>query len=172
MKHLIILLLAMALASCGTLKKTVHKETADSSSVVTKEDKTKTKITEKADTTVRIKGDTAKATKPLENLVKGDTLRAKTNGTSLNVFYNPKTGDVHAEAITEPKDVPIVVDRTTETQNDIREQEERDFHSATEDKQIDREETELLKDATWLIVVGLITLLVLLYLLSRWRPKF
>lgn len=156
------------LASCGTMKKTVQKETTDSTSLATKEDKTKTKITEKADTTVRIQGDTAKATKPLDNLIKGDTLKAKSNGTSLEVFYNPKTGDLHAKAITEPKDVPILVDRTTEIHNDIFEKEEAEFHTATESKDVEREETNVFKQFAW--ILALIVLLAALYFIYRIIP--
>jgi hypothetical protein len=172
MKHILILLLAMMLASCGTLRKNVQKETKDSTSTISTRDKSVSIITEKIDTSVKLPGDTAKASKPLDNLIKGDTLKASTNGTQLEVYYEPTTGRIHAKAITEPKDVPIIIDRTTKVENDIEREEEAAFHSATEDKQIDREETEILKDATWLIVVGLIALLVLLYLLNRWRPKF
>lgn len=170
MKTIIAIVLAIILTGCGSLKKSVHKEATDSSSVVTATDKSTTTITEKADTTVKIKGDTAKASKPLDNLVKGDTLKAESNGTKVEVYFNPTTGRIHAQAITEPKEIPILIDRTTKVENDLRYQEEKEFHQEHKDVQVDRKETNLLNPYLW--VVWLIFALVLLYLLWRFAPRF
>jgi hypothetical protein len=126
-------------------------------------------ITEKIDTSVKLPGDTAKASAPIENIMRGDTLKAETNGTKLEVFFNPSTGRVHAKAITEPKDVPIIIDRTTRIENDIEREEEAKFHTATEDKQVDRNESNLLNP--WLWLIWLILVLVVAYLVWRFRPK-
>jgi hypothetical protein len=169
MKILLAIFISIALASCGTLSKSVHKQTTDSTSNVSTRDKSVSIISEKIDTSVKLKGDTAKASKPLENILKGDTLKASTNGTSLEVFYNPTTGQVHAKAITEPKDVPVIMDRTTRIENDIEQDEEYKFHNAIEDKEVEREESNLLNP--WLYVVWLILALALAYLIYRIKTK-
>lgn len=169
MRTLLILLLSITLASCGSLNKSVRKQTTDSTSIQATRQANVSIITEKLDTSVQLKGDTAKATKPLDNLVKGDTLKASTNGTSVEVFYNPVTGNIHAKAITEPRLVPVIIDRTTELRSETESIEEREFHQAIESKDVEREESSLLNP--WLWVVWLIILLALLYLLYRFKNK-
>lgn len=170
MRTLLILLLSITLASCGTLTKSVQKQKSDTTSSVVTEDKSITKITEKADTTVKVKGDTAKASTPLENITRGDTLKAESNGTKVEVFFNPSTGRIHAKAITEPREIPIVVDRTTEIHTDTKQVTETQSHKETVDKHVDRQESNLL--SPWLWGIWLIALLVLLYVLWRLAPKF
>lgn len=170
MKNIFILLIAFMLASCGTLHKTVHKAKADTSSVTSTHDKSVTIIREKIDTSVKIKGDTAKASAPLESITHGDTLKAQSDGTSVEVYYEASTGRIHAKAITKPKEVPIQIERTTEVHADVRQVQENRSHKETLDKQVDHKETNLLNP--WLWLVWLILLLALLYLLWRFVPKF
>lgn len=163
------MLLALMLASCGTFRKSVQKQTTDSTSIQSTRETNLSITSEKIDTIVKIKGDTAKATKPLENLVKGDTLKASTNGTSVEVFYNPSTGNIHAKAITEPQNVPVVMDRMIVHNSDVIASEEYNFHHAIEEKNVQKEETNLLNPYLW--VVWLIILLAVAYILLRLKSK-
>jgi capsular polysaccharide biosynthesis protein len=104
------------------------------------------------------------ASEPLTQILAGDTLRADNNGTSVEVYYNPKTGNIHAKGKTENRVIPV---KATNTE------------SGTEKTGIKAENKEVKKDVTvkpyvWgNIVIGLIltAIVAAFFLFIRWRLK-
>ena len=170
MRTIIILLLSFILVSCGTLKKTVHKEaeTATKSEDVTTTTKTTTK--EKADTTIQVPGDTAKAKASLEQLLSGETIRANNSRASVAIHYDKATNSITAEAIAEPVSVPIHINRETTTESTTKAKTEENTSREVTDKQVDRKPTSFFN---WLfIVLCLIGVVAVAYLIYRFVPKF
>jgi hypothetical protein len=116
------------------------------------------------DTTLNVPGSVVSASEPLTQILAGDTLRADNNGTSVEVYYNPKTGNIHAKGKTENRVIPV---KATNTE------------SGTEKTGIKAENKEVKKDVTvkpyvWgNIVIGLIltAIVAAFFLFIRWRLK-
>jgi hypothetical protein len=170
MRTIIILLLSFVLVSCGTLKKSVHKEseTATKSEDVT--NTTKTTIKETADTTIKVPGDTAKATTSLEQLLSGETIRANNSRASIAIHYDKATNSITAQAIAEPVSVPIRINRQTTIESTTKSETKEKASREVIDKQVDRKPTSFFN---WLfIVLCLIGVAAVAYLIHRFVPKF
>lgn len=79
---------------------------------------TSTKVTEIIDTTITIKGDTTSASKPIDNILRGDTLKSVVNGLYLKVFTDGK-GLLKAIAIVQDRKVKINKIRNIETKSKV-----------------------------------------------------
>lgn len=138
MKRLILSLsLLIALTGCGTFRKhhekDEHKQTVtiDSAAMTTK------KVVEKVDTTVKISGGKSNGAKPVDNIVKGDSLVIEDNTQRVVVDYDPLTGNIRAKAVVYDRDVPVQMDRVTETTDQVelhRNAEQETKHEITEKK--------------------------------------
>lgn len=161
-------LILLSLSACGSSRKVVTKSTVDSTVTTTTAKQTETTVKEKADTNVTIKGDTAQASKPLDNFIAGDTLESDNNGTRLKMWYNPSTKRVHGEAITEPRTVAITIDRETTTKANEQAQTEAQVSKTETHKDIKKSGTPWYATPyPWLC---LILLVVVGYFLWRYTP--
>lgn len=120
MKRLILSLsLLIALSGCGTIQKHKQKDehkqtvTIDSAAMTTK------KVVEKVDTTVKVSGGNSNGAKPVDNILKGDSLVIEDNTQRVVVDYDPTTGNIRAKAQVKDRNIPIQIDRTTETSEQI-----------------------------------------------------
>lgn len=110
-KIIALLLVAIFVSSCGTMKKH-HEEHTTSATETTKNDIAKT-VTEKVDTTVTIKRDSVVAVRPIDDLLHGKPIQATDGGSTVRVTYDSISGNVRAVGITEEREVPITIDKTT-----------------------------------------------------------
>lgn len=162
-------LIAFSLTGCGSSRKAVTKSTSDST-VSAQTVRTNTITTrEKVDTLVSIPGDTAKASKPLDNLIAGDTLEASTNGTRVRVWYDHGRKSVYGEAITEPTQVPVTIDRLSTAST---------TESVQTEAKVSKSDSHIRKETSaipwyfspwpWLC---LIVLVIVGYLINKYLPK-
>jgi hypothetical protein len=175
MRILIALLLALTLVGCASTRKVVETSRTDtaikSEEVSTSKEISTTVTTEKVDTTVTIPGETTSVTRPLDELLRGDTITAESNGTSVKVVYNPKTNTVTAVGKTEERTVPVSLFKTTTTnlERDSRTDYKSDTRIREDEKAVTKEKESVFKEWAWLII--LLTFLLLLivgYGLYRW----
>ncbi len=161
--------LAVALASCSASRKLVTTSSLDSTVTTNTAKSTATVVKEKADTTVAVKGDTAKASKPLDNFIAGDTLEANNNGTRLKVWYDPVANQVRGQAITDDKAVHLVVDR--ETTSNTNEASQTEATVSKMDKVVDKKvEAPPWYYSPWPWLT-LLVLIIAAYLLWRYFPN-
>lgn len=166
MKKLLILIAATTLLSaCGTFKKSIKEDTKSiSTEVITKATETKT-VTEKVDTTVTTKADSVKATGKLDAIQKGDTIKAETGTTSVEVYLDGNTGDVVAVAKTKPQTVPVTFERTTVTNTETKKIDRSE--TKTESKTLDKERKSGSSTYLWGII-SVLLLLIILYVVYKW----
>lgn len=109
---LIALALALVLSGCGSTKriKTENTATTQTTTAVT--------TTKTVDTTVRIKGDTATASKPASNVLAGKPLTVNTPTQKIHVSYNPTTENLEVQGITLDQVVPVKQTETTTATTD------------------------------------------------------
>jgi uncharacterized lipoprotein YehR (DUF1307 family) len=165
---ILFLVLSLFITGCGTVRKVKDKSVETTEAKEVEQTKTKTVITEKLDTTITVKGDTAKASKQVDAFMLGDTIEAETNGTKVKAWYNPTTRKVHAEGITEPKQVAVTINKTTTTETDNKRTVEVEHKSELLHTSHER---SLLYSNFWIWFV-LIGLAALAYFLWRWKPPF
>jgi hypothetical protein len=164
MRILFALILALFVASCGSLRvnsaKQVHTVTQSKDSTGRKV----TTIREKADTLVKVAGSTAKASKPVSNLQDGDSLVLETDGQRVVVTVDDG-GNVQAVGTIKPREIPISIDREIKREDET--------HVQTDTKVHDNQAViEKKRDTTytWLavpIALLLLALLVLRFVLKR-----
>jgi len=160
----IILFIAAILGGCGTTSK-IKNSQSEAVKLEAKEEsvqKTKTTTKEVVDTNVTIKGEKAEASKPIDAILKGDTLTASTNGTKVKTWFNPSTGNLHAEAETQERTIPIKSERMLTTETSAENKSELKAETETEQSAKETERTGL--SFGWQFWICLIILLVLVYL--------
>jgi hypothetical protein len=175
MRTLIVLWLALTLVGCASTRKVVETSSTDTSikseEVTTSTEKVTTVTTEKVDTTVTIPGETTSVTRPLDDLLRGDTIKAENNGTSVAVVYNPTTGTVTAVGKTAFREVPITLNKTTTSvaERGSRTDLKSDTRVKEQDKVVDKEKESIFKEWAWLILLlSFLLLLIVGYALYRW----
>jgi hypothetical protein len=120
---LITVIIMMAIfTSCTPLRKTVTKvQTEDTKrEKVDSAARTQTVTTRKVDTTLNLPGSTVSGSKPMDNLINGDSLVSENDQARVAVRFNPGTGNIEATATVKPREVPVQVDERIEQQADIR----------------------------------------------------
>ena len=159
-------ILAFSLVGCGTFKKTTNVENeAVKTEILTNTVETKT-LTEKASTTVTTQADTARATKHLDNLLNGDTLKTETDHTSINVFFNHETGEIDATAVSKPQIIPVEIERSIVTKNETSTLAKSDTEK--ESRHEDKERESGTSTFLWGIISVLIPfILILIYIIYR-----
>ena len=116
MKNLItLLLLASFLSGCGAMRRNSETNESQNTSITTSA--TTTTIQEKVDTTVLIKGDSVVAVRPLDDLLQGKPIESTDGKNTVRVTYDKKSGNIRAVGTTETHSVPVVIDRTTTSEN-------------------------------------------------------
>ena len=170
MRKLLTILAAITLlSSCGTLKKAKTEKTKSiSTEVITKATETKT-VTEKADTTVTTKADSVKATGKLDVIQKGDTIKAETWTTSVEVYLDGNTGDVVAVAKTKPQHIPVTIDRTTVSKTETEKVDKSETKTAS--KTLDKERKSGSITYLWGVISAFL-LLIILYFVYRWLRSY
>ena len=175
MRILIIFWLAITLMGCASTRKVVEASSTDKAikteEVTTSKEKVTTVTTEKVDTTVTIPGATTTVTRPLDEILRGDTIKAENNGTSVAVVYNPSTGTVTAVGKTAFREVPITLNKTTTSvaERGSRTDYKSDTRVKEEDKVVDKEKESIFKEWAWLILLLLFLLILIAgYALYRW----
>lgn len=110
MKYIIFAFVALSLASCGTFKRTMHKDDtfidmsahSASNEVVT--------ISEKVDTIVTIRADTLSVTVDLDN----DSLFIfEDDKQTISITYDRPTNTIRAVAAVKQVNVPVVINKET-----------------------------------------------------------
>lgn len=167
---IIVGLLLLMVAGCASTK--TKMRTSENVELTTKTNettKTKTVITEKLDTNIQVKPSQVTINSSIEELLKGDTLRAENDATSVAIVLDPTTGALTAIGTTKPREIPVNIDRRTEIES------ETNTEANTQLTQnIDKTEKESKSGIAWYwyVIACLILLLALLYLLNRLVPKF
>lgn len=129
----IVYLLVFFTFSCGTMNKSIHKSSTDSTSI-SKTDitinthtqseisssSTKT-ITEIIDTLVNQKPDSVKAIFALKKLERGDTLISSDGNFRINAFFDKEKNSLIIKVLNKPDPVIIYINKKTEEKNDTRE---------------------------------------------------
>lgn len=166
MKKTILLIAATTLlSSCGTFKRIMHKEeTTSSVSSTVQAVETKT-VTERVDTVVHTKPDSVHAAKSLKDIAKGDTLHAETDKTVVDVYYDPTTGKLHANAKSKPQIVPITFERTTVSDTKTNKVEVSEQSRKVRD--VDKERKSGSSGYLWGIIT-ILALIIVLYILYRY----
>ena len=156
--------MAVFLTGCGSLER--WKERRKSKEETTTTSVTNITVTEKIDTTVQIRKDSVVAVRPLDDLIKGKPIHATDGTNTVKVTYDPTSGNVRAVGITEAHEVPVIMERTTNSENKTDE-------VAIKKEAIKTEHTERGSSGfQWGFMVAIlaIILLVALYLVYR-RPR-
>ncbi len=196
MRLLTILLLAVALSSCGLFKKISHKtntelevkaetELSTDTSTKTKTDtdrQTITKITETVDTQVRVPGTSVTVARPLTELIEKGHIVAQNGPSVIRIDYDPTTGTVKATGKTEPTFMPVKIQRTEEVSEDLKTKETVKADVETERKEAVKvdQETET-KDVTeepstaniWMgTLIGIIIMLLIILGVAEVKRRF
>jgi cobalamin biosynthesis Mg chelatase CobN len=180
----IIGLVILSLASCKTTHKTRSKEstqstlTTDSQSNVTTTTRqvSKTTINESIDTNVTLPGAKASISSPLAQILKGDTVRTQHDGTTLGLVFDTNSGMLHGFVDSQPKTIPIRKNRTTtieaETNSHTKSQARHGVHMETTSEVSTSDKKKKSNPMVGVYVsIFVILLLVLLYLITRFRPR-
>jgi archaellum component FlaF (FlaF/FlaG flagellin family) len=101
-----------SLSSCSVFRK-VNKDIQKADVKTKIETNTDTKITETstktADSTIHQPGSVVTGQKPLDNIVKGDSLVTENAQVKSTVKYDKKTGNIHVKTEAKPQDIHIKV---------------------------------------------------------------
>lgn len=155
MKQAILPLIATALLFSSCARKTssdVHlSTTTQQQEIIT---------TRKADTLVRIPADTARGSRPLADITNDRPLVFETPTQRVTVTYDRATGNIQAEAITQPREIPIQVEETTVN---------RSSESAIESREVRQAETEA---SWWLNPWPWLLLAFIILLMWFFKPRF
>lgn len=108
---LIIIAAALALTGCGSMNK--HREIHTKAAAIHSDSaaRTVTITREKADTTVKVPAVKQTATKPVTNLVAGDSIVLDNDRQHVTVDYDPLTGSIRATGTVKEIQVPVTIDR-------------------------------------------------------------
>lgn len=107
-------LLIMAIfTSCAPMRKVKTTSTIDSTG------KTEVITTRKVDTLIKIPTSTVTGSKPLDNLIKGDSLVTENNQVRVAVKIDPATGNVTATGTVKPVEVPVQINERREERNEV-----------------------------------------------------
>jgi hypothetical protein len=107
-------LLIMAIfTACAPMRKVKTSSTTDSAA------KTEIITTRKVDTLIRIPASTVTGSKPLDNLIKGDSLVTENAQVRVAVKIDAATGNVTATGTVKPVEVPVKVDERREERNEV-----------------------------------------------------
>lgn len=169
-KVIIALFLALFLFSCGTVNKLKHKTEVKTDSLAVTKSVTSTTITERADTSFKIKADSITNQISQIQLDNGDTNKIETNDFKIETFKDKKTNTIHQKFVAKPKEVTLKFDKKT-------------VQNKKEDSKIEVKKDNKEKEVTvkregfslgwkgWIAVsFSLLFLLVLLYI--RLRKKY
>jgi len=170
MRTLTVLLLALTLVGCAGTKKIVETSRTDTHTITqettTERETTLTITTEEIDTTVTIAEQVASVTRPLDELLRGDTISASQNGTSVQVFLDQTTGNITAIGKTEEQKIPVKGTRTTKTRSDRDSRTDSKSDTVTKEREkTTTKEKEPWFDPFWVLV--LILILGAIFLLYR-----
>jgi hypothetical protein len=121
MKQVLILFLALTLVGCAGTKKVIETSRTDTNVVTeqttTEQEQTLTVTTTEIDTTVKLPEVNVSVTRPLDELLQGDTIKAELNGTSVQVFIDQATNTITAKATTAARDVNVKAKVTTKAKS-------------------------------------------------------
>lgn len=160
-KVLALLTVTLLLASCGTMER--WKERRKTKEETTTTSVTNTTVVEKIDTTVSIKKDSVVAVRPLDDLIKGKPIEATDGGNTVKVSYDPTTGNVRAVGITEAREVPVFMERTTNSDNRTDVAEKKKEFTSTDHKERKN------SGYAWGIVTALVAVLIIIVLILIYR---
>jgi len=159
-----LLLVAVFLSGCGTISRWKEsrktKEETQTSSLTT------TKTVEKIDTVLKLKKDSVVAVRPIDDLFKGKPIEARDGNSSVRVTYDGSTGNIRAVGISEAREIPVSMERITESSNKV------DQVATTKD--IVRAETKEYKNSgfAWGVVLTLVVVLLVVILLVYRRARY
>lgn len=167
MKRIAILFLAVALASCGTFKKHSTKEEQKSITKVDSSALVVTQTTKKVDTSVSIKGSQQYASKPVDNILKGDSLVLDNEQQRIVVDYDPTTGNIRAQGKVKDLEQRIQLNETTVTAT----QSQKSVETEQEAKKITKDSVKENDQFAWGVaftMIGVLMLIIIILLmLSR-----
>jgi hypothetical protein len=160
MRILAIILLAMAVTSCGTLQKHKQIET-----LTQQKDSTARKVTvirEKVDTVVKVAGSSTSGSKPVENLLAGDSLVLENDGQRVVVKVD-QGGNVNAVGTIKPREIPITIDR------EIKHEDETHVTTDTRSKATELQVKRTTTSWTWLAIPLALIIFLLVILRQYWK---
>ena len=111
-------------SSCSIFKKVNKTEvkTENKSDITTNQavTTTETELTA-SDTTIRIFGSEISGSKPIQNILSGDSIVTSNNEVISIVTYNPSNGNISVKTVNLPKDIPIKIynQKTKTTVSDL-----------------------------------------------------
>lgn len=123
------------------------------------------KTVEKIDTVVKVKKDSVVAVRPLDDLIKGKPIEARSGVSSVRVVYDGRTGNVRAVATSEEREIPVNMERITESSNHT------DQVATT--KEVVRQESKEFKNGgfAWGVILTLLAVLIVGILLVYRRAR-
>jgi hypothetical protein len=133
MRTFTLLLAAVILASCGSLRKTSKVETFDQQTEASSEAQTATITVEKADTVVTLPADTLEGGVRLQELIDSSVLVIENDRADLELKYDPVSKRIRSKVTIKEQLIPIKVDRTTVTVT----KEATDYKSDTTSKKVE-----------------------------------
>lgn len=183
MKYIVLILLAFCISSCGIFKditKNKSKSRIDSVESVqvstSKLDKSTITITEKADTTVKVKGYEQKGEWKLQEQAGElklpiDTFSLDSTYSTLKIYFDSMSNSIKVLSVIKDQIVDFQIDRVIAIHNDIRETSDtnKETDVSKQNKVVNKvSET----DYTWILyLVGAISLVVLVaFLYNKYKP--
>ena len=107
------LLLMAIFTACTPIRKVKTTSNIDSTG------KTEVITTRKVDTLIKIPTSTVTGSKPLDNLIKGDSLVTENAQVRVAVKIDPATGNVTATGTVKPQEVPVQINERREERNEV-----------------------------------------------------
>lgn len=138
----------LLLSSCSLIKSANKIQKEDSKkteldSLAKMDSKTNTKITELADTTVKISGSQIEGSRPLSDLEKKPFV-LEDGDQVVTISVDPESGNLRVKSEVKPRSVPIKVKKTTETKEEkktttvVKKDEEKKSELKQTDKEVKR----------------------------------
>lgn len=184
MKHpIVLILLALSISSCGIFKditKDKSKSRIDSVETVkvstSKIDKSTITITEKADTTVKVKGYEQKGEWKLQEQsgelkLPTDTFSLDSSLNHLKIYFDKMSNSIKILSTIKDQLIPIKLDKTIQIHNDIRE-----TSNSNKETDVSKQSKVVNKvsetDYTWILyLVGVISFIALVaFLYNKYKP--
>lgn len=115
MRNLLIIALALSLASCGTFRRTTDIQSTEVKTVESASVQEAITVTEKVDTVVAIRPDTSTFVTPIQQLITDTVLHFETDRQSVELTYDPVRKTIRTRAIVKQQIVPVQKERTVVT---------------------------------------------------------
>lgn len=178
MKNIFIIFVLFFFCSCGTINKLKHKQTTKSDSVEVIKTNTTTAetltTTERIDTNIAVKQDSATTQSDLSSLQKGDTTKVNTGTIEIDTFFDKKDNKIITKVKTKPAPVHALIDKKTVEVKKEQKQENKKVEVKKEnkinDKTIHKEGGGISTGV--IITLSILLLLIILYLYLRTKFKF